>query len=89
MKIILWTTILWKYYVVGIAAKYSGPPGIINTSSGAVRGHKALMAPAVTAYLGIPYAQPPLGKLRFAPPQRYQPNKKDVFGDDLVSSIPR
>ena len=85
MKLIICMTILLECYVIRAIAKYSGPPGIINTSSGAVRGHKASMAPAVTAYLGIPYAQPPVRSLRFAPPQRYHPGRNDIFGDNLVS----
>lgn len=85
MKPIVWTAILLDRCVVHAIAKDSGPHGTINTSSGAVRGHKAPMAPAVTAYLGIPYAQPPVGPLRFAPPQYYHPRGHEIFGDSLVS----
>lgn len=43
----------------------------INTTSGLVSGHAAPNASTVSEYLGIPYAVPPLGELRFAPPVRY------------------
>lgn len=43
----------------------------IDTSSGAVTGHAARNRTQVSEYLGIPYAQPPLGSLRFAEPQTF------------------
>ena len=43
----------------------------VNTSSGAITGHAATNKTDVLEYLGIPYAQPPVGQLRFAPPQPY------------------
>lgn len=41
----------------------------VETSSGAVQGHAAADNSSVSAYLGIPFAEPPVGDLRFAPPQ--------------------
>ena len=43
----------------------------INTTSGIVKGHAAPNATTVSEYLGIPFAVPPVGDLRFAPPLRY------------------
>ncbi|KAH8667920.1 Alpha/Beta hydrolase protein [Tricladium varicosporioides] len=43
----------------------------IQTSSGPVRGHSATVNENVSSYLGIPYAEPPVGSLRFMPPIRY------------------
>lgn len=44
---------------------------IVETSSGAVAGHAATQYSEVSEYLGIPYAQPPVGDLRFAAPVKY------------------
>lgn len=42
--------------------------GIVNTTSGPVQGIASELRPNVSAYLGIPFAQPPVGDLRFALP---------------------
>ncbi|OQN96764.1 hypothetical protein B0A48_17188 [Cryoendolithus antarcticus] len=42
----------------------------IQTSSGLVHGFVNSTAPAVRQFLGVPYAEPPVGSLRFAPPVR-------------------
>jgi hypothetical protein len=46
----------------------------VKTTSGWVTGEAAPGALNVSAYLGIPYAQPPLGDLRFAAPRKYRGN---------------
>lgn len=43
----------------------------VETCSGPVAGHAATEYPEVSEYLGIPYAQAPVGDLRFAPPVKY------------------
>jgi carboxylesterase type B len=47
-----------------------------RTSSGVVQGHAAKWPAnsAVSEYLGIPYAVPPVGPLRWAPPKPYTLN---------------
>lgn len=40
----------------------------VHTSNGPIRGHQAETLTCVLEYLGIPYAKPPVGHLRFAPP---------------------
>jgi carboxylesterase type B len=42
---------------------------VIQTTSGEVHGFINETAPFVRQFLGIPYAEPPVGDLRFAPPQ--------------------
>lgn len=43
----------------------------VQTTSGPVQGQAAKNATSVSEYLGIPYAQPPVGRLRFQPPLRF------------------
>ncbi|KAK2608316.1 hypothetical protein N8I77_006934 [Diaporthe amygdali] len=43
----------------------------VNTTSGIIQGHAAANRTEVSEYLGIPFAQPPVGDLRFAGPQPY------------------
>ncbi|KAK3081148.1 hypothetical protein LTS18_009762 [Coniosporium uncinatum] len=43
----------------------------VRTTSGTVIGHTARERAEVSEYLGIPFAQPPLGNLRFAAPQAF------------------
>jgi hypothetical protein len=43
----------------------------VRTTSGFVTGHPAPNAPKVSEYLGIPFAKPPVGELRFASPVAY------------------
>jgi hypothetical protein len=42
---------------------------VVQTTSGEVHGFINQTAPLVRQFLGIPYAEPPVGALRFAPPQ--------------------
>lgn len=43
----------------------------VSTTSGLVQGHGAAILPDVSEYLGIPFAQAPVGNLRFAAPVRF------------------
>lgn len=42
--------------------------GIIDTTSGPIRGQPSSLRPDVSEYLGIRYAKPPIDDLRFAAP---------------------
>lgn len=44
----------------------------VNTTSGIIQGHAAANRTEVSEYLGIPFAQPPVGDLRFAAPEPYR-----------------
>lgn len=56
----------------------------INTSNGNVIGHRVATSGDAWEYLGIPYAQPPVGQLRFVAPQ-----KSDHTGAYNVSGFVR
>ena len=53
----------------------SGLMATDNTPLGTVIGHNAPNATTVSEYIGIPFAHPPLGDLRFAPPVAYKSNR--------------
>ena len=44
----------------------------VKTSNGLIVGHRASNRTNVFEYIGIPFAQPPVSSLRFAPPDQYQ-----------------
>jgi cholinesterase len=44
----------------------------VSTSSGNVIGGRASNGSEVSGYFGIPYAKPPVGDLRFAPPDKFE-----------------
>jgi cholinesterase len=58
---------------------------VVETSSGAVSGHAASNATGVSEYLGIPFAQPPVGDLRFAAPVAYN-GSGAINGSSFVSA---
>ncbi|RDL30432.1 Carboxylic ester hydrolase [Venustampulla echinocandica] len=60
----------------------------VRTQSGPVSGHAASSAQNVSTYLGIPYAQPPLGNLRFAPPKPYH-SHQHIDGSQFGHSCPQ
>lgn len=57
----------------------------VTTTNGPITGHPASNSACVMEYLGIPFAQPPVGDLRFAPPAKIRSQKPYVaanFGAD-------
>ena len=66
------------------ALSATGPPGdcwprlhdasnlTASTTNGRITGHLAENRSSVIEFLGIPYAQPPIGDLRFAAPKNYE-----------------
>ena len=58
---------------------------VVKTSSGAIVGHAARNRTHVSEYLGVPYAKPPVGNLRFAAPQSYW--SSDTFNASAYVSI--
>ena len=58
---------------------------IVKTSSGEILGHASSRNRDVSEYLGIPFAVPPLGSLRFLPPKKLSSNSL-VKADRFVRS---
>ncbi|KAB8300033.1 hypothetical protein EYC80_000272 [Monilinia laxa] len=59
----------------------------VQTTSGPVNGHAALNESQVSEYLGIPFAKPPVGDLRFAAPVAYRSNAT-LNGTNFGSTCP-
>ncbi|HEU5367578.1 MAG TPA: carboxylesterase/lipase family protein [Ktedonobacterales bacterium] len=56
--------------IVQIGKAAASDPAIVTTQQGAVQGN---VQPTFRSFLGIPYAAPPVGNLRFKPPQPHAP----------------
>lgn len=59
----------------------------VRTSSGLVTGHSAPNVTGVWEFLGIPYAQPPVGDLRFAPPKAVNSSYTALTASDWVRTL--
>nr|XP_056722796.1 cholinesterase-like [Euleptes europaea] len=67
---------LWLFLLSPLASKAASDEDdtVVVTSSGPIKGKRLQVGSgSVTAYLGVPYAEPPLGKLRFQKPLPHQP----------------
>ncbi|KAI5920032.1 carboxylesterase [Camillea tinctor] len=74
---------------LAVAARDSWQVGqTVQTSSGSVEGHPSQWAPDVSEYLGIPFAKPPVGALRWQPPQLYLSNST-INGTSSGHQCPR
>jgi para-nitrobenzyl esterase len=60
------TALLVACALLSVLATTASAHGVVRTDKGPVRG---LETPALNKYLGIPYAAPPVGDLRWRPPQ--------------------
>ncbi|KAL2148983.1 hypothetical protein VTH82DRAFT_1669 [Thermothelomyces myriococcoides] len=86
VTIIAQTIPMFRVLVVTVKRGSSTPPKwpvgqTVKTTSGPVEGHAASVAKEVSEYLGIHYALPPVGDLRFQPPVRYNGSRKIVAKD--------
>lgn len=61
----------------------------VETENGRITGHRSAKVNGVWEYLGIPYAQPPLGDLRFAAPQKYNSRNGSYRADNFVRTLSR
>ena len=58
----------------------------VKTTSGTVIGQASNWQPAVSEYLGIPFAKPPEGELRWAAPQSITDGSKTINATKYVRS---
>jgi cholinesterase len=69
-------------YLASLTAAQTWSIGqVVKTSSGSVKGHASSWKPDVSEYLGVPFAQPPVGSLRFVAPKPYKSDKSIDAGD--------
>lgn len=61
-------------------------PLVISTSSGRVKGKVDTNLPNVRQFLGIPYAAPPVGDLRWEPPQDLAQHDATIQATELPPS---
>ncbi|PYH89954.1 carboxylesterase, type B [Aspergillus ellipticus CBS 707.79] len=61
----------------------------VQTSSGLVQGGVNSTYPAVRQFLGIPFAQPPVGDLRFAPPQAVNDSSATIAATTMPPACPQ
>jgi hypothetical protein len=57
----------------------------VKTTIGQVIGHASSWQPTVSEYLGIPFAAPPVGPLRWRAPQPYKGDGKSITAAKFVS----
>ncbi|XP_060615914.2 cholinesterase-like [Anolis sagrei] len=81
------------FFVLLFSLASSSPIGdgtVVNTKSGPVKG-KLLSesSSSVMAYLGIPYAEPPLGNLRFQKPRPHQPWSQVLEANNFGNACPQ
>lgn len=74
------SSLLLAAYVSGAPTTTESPGSLVgdgllvNTSSGPIQGFFNQTAPDVRQFLGIPFAEPPVGDLRFEKPVKKSPN---------------
>ncbi|XP_068140609.1 juvenile hormone esterase-like [Drosophila tropicalis] len=73
--------------VFNLCSAQTGP--VVNTTLGRIKGTimESFQGKSIYAFRGIPYAQPPIGNLRFAAPQPIQQFEYEIFQATADSAI--
>lgn len=93
------TVLLVLSFLAGLATAAPNAPApaaafkvgqTVVTSSGPIEGHPASWQPEVSEYLGVPFAIPPVGELRWTAPKPYIGNKTinaAKFSPDCAANV--
>ncbi|KAH8694081.1 para-nitrobenzyl esterase [Talaromyces proteolyticus] len=81
MSLLLFCTAVLCCIAAALSSPRNGPH--VNTSSGPVVGFIDRSIPNVHQYLGVPYAEPPLGNLKFLPPKAKSPTKSITLANTM------
>jgi cholinesterase len=89
----VFAAILVSFATFALAASNTGswtPGQEVQTQSGLIKGHVAAWPAGsqISEYLGIPYAKPPVGSLRFAPPELNKSNATFVADKYVSNTVP-
>lgn len=84
-------TIIFSFKIINAGPRYSSR--IVETKTGAIRGvilelNSKHLEP-VEVFKAVPYAAPPIDKLRFQPPQKLTPWKGTKLADTFGSVCPQ
>jgi Carboxylesterase family len=87
MRLITFSTVVLSHiaYVTAVPTTWEVGQQVITTS-GLVTGHASKKVAEVSEYLGIQFAQAPIGALRFMPPVAFT-SKNAIKADDYVSNF--
>jgi hypothetical protein len=79
-----WCAVLLSILIVGSASPGQAATIARLPSGLVVEGHMSTWKSSVVEYLGVRYAEPPVGRLRFAPPKPYE-GKGRIVASKFVS----
>lgn len=80
---------LFGGYLAFVLAGRPHPELRVVTSSGILNGKYNNSAHTVRAFLGVPYAEPPVHTLRWAPPRPRSPHRNPINATSFGSSCPQ
>ena len=72
-----------------VSASIQDASHIVHTSTGKFTGHTSPAFAGVKEFRSIPYAQPPVGRLRFQPPRQLHNSTKHHSSQDYPPSCPQ
>ncbi|XP_032064796.1 cholinesterase-like [Thamnophis elegans] len=90
MLCFLWSRLSFFFFLSLVCKCASDNDAPVVTSSGPIKGKTVLTrSGSASAYLGIPYAEPPVGKLRFQKPVPRQPWSEVLEATRFGNSCPQ